>query len=85
MKQSDDNRNTIDDTPLNGPVFCVTQLSEGWYLFGKGNVKHLEGRINDQIFGFKGFSGANPAMEDGEVDRKVCFTQKRIGCCYRSD
>ena len=36
MKQSDDNRNTIDDTPLNGPVFCVTQLSEGWYLFVKG-------------------------------------------------
>ena len=35
MKQSDDNRNTIDDTPLNGPVFCVTQLSEGWYLFVK--------------------------------------------------
>ena len=31
MKQSDDKRNTIDDTPLNGPVFCVTQLSEGWY------------------------------------------------------
>ena len=31
MKQSDDKRNTIDDTPLNGPVFYVTQLSEGWY------------------------------------------------------
>ena len=33
MKQSDDKRNTIDDTPLNGSVFCVTQLSEGWYRF----------------------------------------------------
>ena len=31
MKQSDDKRNTTDDTPLNGPVFCVTQLSETWY------------------------------------------------------
>ena len=33
MKQSDDKRNTIDDTPLNGSVFCVTQLSEEWYRF----------------------------------------------------
>ena len=33
MKQSDDKRNTTDDTPLNGSVFCVTQLSEGWYRF----------------------------------------------------
>ena len=33
MKQGDDNRNTIDDTPLNGPVFCDTQLSQGWYRF----------------------------------------------------
>ena len=33
MKQSGDKRNTIDETPLNGPVFCVTQLSEGWYRF----------------------------------------------------
>ena len=33
MKQSDDKRNTIDDTPLNDSVFCVTQLSEGWYRF----------------------------------------------------
>ena len=33
MKQSDDKRNTIDDTPLNGSVFCVSQLSEGWYRF----------------------------------------------------
>ena len=33
MKQSDDKRNTIDDASLNGPVFCVTQLSAGWYRF----------------------------------------------------
>ena len=33
MKQSDDKRNTTDDTPLNGPVFRYTQLSEGWYRF----------------------------------------------------
>ena len=33
MKQSDDKRNTTDDTPLNGPVFRDTQLSEGWYRF----------------------------------------------------
>ena len=33
IKQSDDKRNTIDDTPLNDSVFCVTQLSEGWYRF----------------------------------------------------
>ena len=33
MKQSDDKRNTIDDTPLNGSVFCVTQLSKGCYRF----------------------------------------------------
>ena len=36
MKQSDDKRNTIDDTPLNDSVFCVTQLSEGWYRFVAG-------------------------------------------------
>ena len=30
MKKSEDNRNSIDDTPLNDPVFCDTQLSEGW-------------------------------------------------------
>ena len=33
MKKSVDNRNSIDDTPLNDPVFCDTQLSEGWYHF----------------------------------------------------
>ena len=33
MKQSDDKRNTIYYTPLNGPVFCDTQLFEGWYRF----------------------------------------------------
>ena len=33
MKQSHDKRNTIDNTPLNGSVFCVTQLSKGWYRF----------------------------------------------------
>ena len=33
MKKSDDKRNTTDDVSLNGPVFCVTQLSEGWYCF----------------------------------------------------
>ena len=33
MKKSVDNRNSIDDTLLNDPVFCDTQLSEGWYRF----------------------------------------------------
>ena len=33
MKKNEDNRNSIDDTPLNDPVFCDTQLSEGWYRF----------------------------------------------------
>ena len=33
MKHSDDKRNNIDDVSLNDPVFCVTQLSEGWYCF----------------------------------------------------
>ena len=28
-KNSDDKRNPIKDVPLNGPVFCVTQLSQG--------------------------------------------------------
>ena len=30
MKQSDEKRNTIDNAPLNGLVFCDTQLAEGW-------------------------------------------------------
>ena len=33
MKHSDDKRNNIDDVSLNDPVFCVTQLSTGWYRF----------------------------------------------------
>ena len=33
MKKSEDNRNSIDDTPLNDPVFCDTQLFERWYRF----------------------------------------------------
>ena len=33
--QSDDIKITMYDTPLNGPAFCVTHLSEGWYLFVK--------------------------------------------------
>ena len=33
MKQSDHKRKTTDDTPLNGPVFRDTQLSERWYHF----------------------------------------------------
>lgn len=47
-------------------------------------MKHLEGRINTQILGVKGLSGTNPAMEDAEVNRKVCFKHKSIGYCYRS-
>ena len=47
-------------------------------------MKHLEGRINTQILGVRGLSGTNPAMEDAEVNRKVCFKHKSIGYCYRS-
>ena len=133
MKHSDDKRNNIDDVSLNDPVFCVTQLSAGWYRFvtavgtrtsttcvdsykcGKanpgwlilqlleainllllptksihtlslgnlsgrsclpdltsnhlnlfmGNVKHLKGRINNQILEVKGLTCATPVMEDG--------------------
>ena len=37
----------------------------------QGNVKHLKGRINNQILEVKGLTCATPVMEDGEFNRKI--------------
>ena len=61
-------------------------LPGGWYRFvGATGTKMPRTRVPAYRCGtiWSGwFDGAHPAVEDGEISRKVCFSDRSIGCKY---
>lgn len=83
---SEANRNRIHQTPLSGQVLCDIQLPAGWYRFvGTAGTKMPTVRVpafrcDTDWLGW--LVGTDPAMEDGEVHRTVCFSNFNNGCKY---
>lgn len=63
---------------------CDNKLREGWYRFvGAAGTKMPTKRVPAYRCGtvWPGWLvGANPTVEDGEVSRKVCFSDRDSGC-----
>ena len=70
-------------TPL-GSELCDYKLPEGWYRFvGTAGTKlpttHVPAyRCGTDWSGW--LKGAHPTVEDGEVPRTVCFSDRSTGC-----
>ena len=82
---SDANRKISYVTPP-GSELCDNQLPEGWYRFvGAAGTKMPTTRVPVFRCG-TGWSGwlmtAHPTVEDGEVQRTVCFSNRPTGCKY---
>ena len=82
-------RNIIKITPKNGPVLCDSPFSEGWYRFvGAAGTKMPTTRVPAYRCSTD-WSGwlldAHPTVEDGEVKRKVCFSDRSSGCRYSNE
>ena len=85
---SDANRRSNYDTPLDGPVLCDRDL-EGWYRFvGAAGKKMPTTRVEPFHCGtdWSGWlDGAHPSVENGEVQRTVCFSNRQsetLPCKY---
>ena len=82
---SDANRNISYVTPP-GSELCDKQLSEGWYRFvGASGTKMPTTRVPAYRCGtvWSGWlNAAHPTVEDGEVRRTVCFSDRSTGCTY---
>ena len=81
---SEANRNKDYRTPQFGPAFCDDQLFAEWYRFvGDAGTKMPTTRVSALRCGtdWSGWlNGAHPTLEDGEVYRKVCFSDRSAGC-----
>ena len=81
---SDATRKSSHATQLSGPVFCDNQLLERWYRFvGAAGTKMPTTRVPAHKCGtdWSGWlDGAHPTVEDGEVYRMVCFSDRSTGC-----
>ena len=80
---SEANRKITYETP-HGPGLCDSQLPEGWYRFvGAAGTKMPTTRVPAHRCGTD-WSGwlktAHPTVEDGEVRRTVCFSDRSTGC-----
>ena len=80
---SEANRKITYETP-HGLGLCDKQLPEGWYRFvGAAGTKMPTTRVPAHRCG-TGWSGwlktAHPTVEDGEVRRTVCFSDRSTGC-----
>ena len=69
-----------------GSELCDKQLSEGWYRFsGAAGTKMPTTRVPAYRCGadWSGWlDGSHPTVEDGEVQRTVCFSDRSTGCQY---
>ena len=73
------------ETP-HGSELCDSHLPGGWYRFvGAAGTKMPTTRVK----AFRGgtdwpgwLDGAHPTVEDGEVQRTVCFSDRPSGCKY---
>ena len=67
-------------------MLCDDQLLEGWYRFvGAAGTKMPTTRVPAYRCGtdWSGWlEGSHPAVEDGEVPRTVCFSDRSTGCKY---
>ena len=74
-------------TPF-GEAVCDNRLLYGWYRFvGAAGTKMPTTRVPAQRCGtdFSGWlDGAHPSVEDGEVSRTICFSDREHGCRYRT-
>ena len=70
-------------TPIDSEL-CDSQLHKGWYRFvGAAGTKMSTTRVpvfscGTQWSGW--LDGAHPTVEDGEVKRTVCFSDRFSGC-----
>ena len=81
---SDANRKSSYITPSDGPLLCDYSLPKGWYRFvGAAGTKMPTTRVPAFRCGAD-WSGwlddAHTAVEDGEVGKKVCFSDRSTGC-----
>ena len=85
---SDANRKISYETP-SGSELCDSPFSGGWYRFvGVAGTKMPTTRVPAYRCGtdFSGWlDGAHPTVEDGEVRRLVCFSDRPTGCKYLKD
>ena len=85
---SDANRKITYVTP-DGSALCDKQLPEEWYRFvGAAGTKMPTTRVPAYRCGTD-WSGwlmtAHPTVEDGEVQRTVCFSDRLTGCRYSTN
>ena len=80
---SDANRKISYVTPY-GSELCDSQLPEGWYRFvGAAGTKMPTTRVpayrcSTEWSGW--LDDAHPTVEDGEIRRTVCFSDRATGC-----
>ena len=83
---SDANRKSSYVTPLHGPSVCDNLLPKRWYRFvGAAGTKMPTTRVpayrcSTDWSGW--LDGAHPTVEDSEVERTVCFSDRSNGCTY---
>ena len=81
---SEANRKISYVTPISGPELCDNSLPEGWYRFvGAAGTKMPTTRVPAYRCGtnWSGWlDGAHPTVEDDEVSRRVCFSDRSTGC-----
>ena len=67
-------------------MLCDSLLPEGWYRFvGAAGTRMPTTRVEPYYCGtdWSGWlDGVHPTVEDGEVRRKVCFSNRLSGCKY---
>ena len=67
-----------------GSELCDKQLPEGWYRFvGAAGTKMPTTRVPSRRCGtdWSGWlDGSHPTVEDGKVQRTVCFSDRLSGC-----
>ena len=81
---SDADRKSSYVTPTHRKSSCDKSLAEGWYRFvGAAGTKMPTTRVPAYRCGtdWPGWlKTAHPSVEDGEVQRKVCFSDRYTGC-----
>ena len=70
-------------------MLCDDELLVGWYRFaGDAGTKMPTTRVSAYRCGtdWSGWlNGAHPILEDGEVHRTVCFSDRSAGCKYSAN
>ena len=85
---SDAKRKSSYVTPKDGPSLCDNLLLEGWYRFvGAAGTKMPTTRVSAYRCGTDRsgwLDDAHPTVEDVEVQKNVCFSDRVEGCKVRT-